>query len=103
MKTLPRLYQTIVADHLSKYRQMALLTGPRQVGKTTIAKTLGDAYLDFDNPRDRSAILSGPAAVDARAGLDSLSTKVPVLVFDELQKHRKWKDFLKGYFDGRDG
>lgn len=103
MKTLPRLYQSIIADHLAKYRQMALLTGPRQVGKTTLAKALGDVYLNYDDPQDRAAILAGPSAVDARVGLDSLSPKIPVIVFDELQKHRKWKDFLKGYFDGRDG
>lgn len=100
MKTLPRMYQSIVADHLAKYRQMAVLTGPRQVGKTTLARALGDIYLNYDDPADRSAILSGPAAVDARAGLNALPARVPVLVFDELQKHRKWKDFLKGYFDG---
>ncbi len=103
MKYLPRLYQSILVDHLAKYRQMAVLTGPRQVGKTTLARALGDVYLNYDDPSDRAAILSGPAALETRAGLESLTTHMPVVVFDELQKHRKWKDFLKGYFDAHEG
>ena len=32
----PRLYTAIVQDHLQRHRQMALISGPRQVGKTMV-------------------------------------------------------------------
>ena len=34
----PRIYDEIVAKNLRDFRQMAFLSGPRQVGKTTVAK-----------------------------------------------------------------
>ena len=35
MTIRPRIYTAIIRDHLQRYRQMALISGPRQVGKTT--------------------------------------------------------------------
>jgi len=32
----PRFSQAILADHFARHRQMAVLSGPRQVGKTTL-------------------------------------------------------------------
>ena len=34
----PRIYDVVLAEHLRKYRQMAFLTGPRQVCKTTLCR-----------------------------------------------------------------
>ena len=36
----PRLLTAILREHFAKHRQMALLAGPRQVGKTTVCRTL---------------------------------------------------------------
>ena len=33
------------------------------------------------------------------AGLEVLVEEPPVLVFDELHKFSRWKQFLKGFFD----
>ncbi len=98
---LPRLYSRMLAEHLARNRQMAFLTGPRQVGKTTAArKTASDAtYLDWDDPDDRRLVLQGPKAVAQHLGLDRLAESPPVVVFDELHKHDRWKSFLKGFFD----
>lgn len=91
-------------QHFQQHRQMLLLSGPRQVGKTTVAKTLGDslaksAYLNWDNQSHRELILKGPEAIAAQFGLNQLRENLPLLVFDELHKYQHWRNFLKGFFD----
>jgi len=73
-------------------RKMVFLAGPRQVGKTTLARSLpgGEVgYLGWDDPGDRARIL-------ARELPDA-----PLWTFDELHKYRRWRAFLKGLFDKR--
>ena len=94
-----RLYTTILRDHLNRHRQMALVAGPRQVGKTTACRALADDYLNWDNADDRRELLRGPASLATRLRLDRLRAKPPIVVFDELHKHAKWKTLLKGFFD----
>ena len=71
--------------------KMVFLGGPRQVGKTTLARSLLPSrkmgYLNWDIPKDREAIL--------RRALPNS----PLLVFDELHKYRKWRAYIKGVFD----
>jgi hypothetical protein len=99
MEIRPRLYSAIIRDHLKHNRQMALVSGPRQVGKTTACRTAGDYYLNWDNADHRRTILGGPAVLAHAAGTDQLRASPPVLVLDELHKHTKWKGLLKGLFD----
>jgi predicted AAA+ superfamily ATPase len=95
----PRLYETMLREHLAEHRQMALVSGPRQVGKTTVCRALSDHYLNWDNPDDRRILLAGPARVAETAGLDRLRAATPVITLDELHKYAKWKSWLKGLFD----
>ena len=53
MKTYKRVYSLIMAEHLAKYRQMIFLSGPRQVGKTTLATESSTAYVSWDKDKDR--------------------------------------------------
>lgn len=74
---------------------MVLLTGPRQVGKTTLGRQLmhgypGAQYLNWDVLADR-AILQR----------QSWSPRARLLVMDEIHKMRGWKGWLKGVVDGR--
>ena len=78
---------------------MALVSGPRQVGKTTSCRSLGDAYLNWDNLDDRRVLLKGPSALAEKLGLDRLRATPLIAVLDELHKHSKWKGLLKGFFD----
>jgi hypothetical protein len=70
---------------------MVFLGGPRQVGKTTLAKKLlGGAqagYLNWDVAEHRARIL--------RRELPD----APLLVLDEIHKHRPWRNYLKGLYD----
>lgn len=99
MEIRPRFYHAVLRNHLTRHRQMALVGGPRQVGKTTICRDLADDYFNWDNLDDRRKLLSGPAAIAAAVGLEKLRAKPPVVVLDELHKHSKWKGLLKGLFD----
>ena len=96
---VPRVYDTILIDHLANNRQMAFVSGPRQVGKTTACRGQADAYVNWDDADDRELILSGPRHLVTALKLDRLSETPPVLLFDELHKFPSWKSFLKGFFD----
>ncbi len=99
MKTKKRIYDTLLIEHLAKYRQMVLVSGPRQVGKTTTCRNHADSYANWDNVNDRERILAGPARLVEWLGLNRLSSGVPTILFDELHKYPRWKQFLKGFFD----
>src|SRR5438874_1570208 len=73
-------------------RKMVFVAGPRQVGKTTLARSVpGGAagYLNWDVAEDRERIL--------RRELPPTD----LWVFDELHKYRSWRNYLKGLFDSR--
>ena len=72
-------------------KKMVFVGGPRQVGKTTLAKTLlgqnQKGYLSWDISDQREAILKKELP------------KAPLWIFDEIHKYRSWRNFLKGLFD----
>lgn len=97
---MKRIYDGLLARHLAEHRQMAFLSGPRQVGKTTTSRALAGArYLNWDRQADQRLISKGMEAVAASQGLQTLTSARPVLVFDELHKFPHWKRFLKGFYD----
>ncbi len=94
-----RAYTAILREHFERHRQMAFVSGPRQVGKTWVCKSLGGPYLNWDNTDDRRKLLRGPAALAESFGLDTLRAQPPFAVLDELHKFARWKTLLKGFFD----
>lgn len=92
-----RAYENILNDHFARQNKIALIAGPRQVGKTTVCRQFSTPqfYMNWDNDGDRSIILRGPRAVLEQAGSLAGST----IVFDELHKFAQWKNFLKDLFD----
>lgn len=72
---------------------MVFVTGPRQVGKTTLAKSLSPGfrqplYLNYDSAADRQRIANAdwPASHD-------------YVILDEIHAKPEWKTYLKGLYD----
>ena len=101
---IDRVYEAAMLKHFREERQMLFLMGPRQVGKTTSAMKVGEAwgehhYMNWDDPAHREVILSGPSAIAERLALERLREQPPLLILDEIHKCAGWKDLLKGIFD----
>ena len=99
MKKYPRIYSTIIDEHLRKYRQMVFLSGPRQVGKTTVGEGVATDYLSWDDDGVRRLVKQGQGAVVDAYGLAELREEDRVVAFDEIHKYGQWKQFLKGFYD----
>lgn len=74
---------------------MAFLSGPRQVGKTTLGKSLLHSesnYFNWDEETFRRSWVRSPSAALERRGSG------PILL-GEIHKDRRWKTRLKGFYD----
>jgi len=74
-------------------KKIVLLVGPRQAGKTWLAKTIAtkfpnSVYLNYDQHTDRKILTE-------QSWLDTTD----LLILDELHKMPDWKNYLKGLYD----
>lgn len=89
-----------VEDLAFSGHKMALVSGPRQCGKTTLARMLlakrkTGLYRNWDELEFRRAWAKNPSALIPRTA----GRNVPLVVLDEIHKERLWKRNLKGVFD----
>ena len=102
---IDRVYERIIERHLAEERQMVFLSGPRQVGKTTLCEEFQTLSLNWDSEEGRDIVLRGARAVAEAAGVpvagaESLvGARRPIVALDELHHYPQWKRFLKGLFD----
>jgi len=89
------LHGPIAADLAEK---MVFLSGPRQVGKTTLALRLigaadhrHPAYLNWDDVRTRPRIRQA-----------EMPAGEPRVVLDEIHKYARWRNLVKGLYDTRE-
>lgn len=88
MNIIRSLVSHIKTDLKSK---MVFIGGPRQVGKTTLAKSFikkEEQYLNWDFLEDRAVIKK-----------HHLNTNHDLLVLDEIHKYIRWRTLVKGLFD----
>lgn len=85
---MKRIIQDAIKEALGQ--KIVLLTGPRQSGKTTLAKQIYSDYdyLNYDAAEDRLLLKE-----------KSWDRKKPLVLFDELHKMKEWKRWLKGVYD----
>ena len=92
---IPRyLTKSILKDALAD-RKMAFISGPRQVGKTCLARQCiksPDNYFNWDISEFKLNWIRSPIK-----SIEKIN-KGPV-VFDELHKYPHWKNSLKGLYD----
>jgi predicted AAA+ superfamily ATPase len=73
-------------------KKMVWLVGPRQSGKTTLARSLAmptpQRYYNWDIDSDRRLLLASELDPDAR-----------LWILDEVHKFRTWRNWLKGLYD----
>jgi predicted AAA+ superfamily ATPase len=67
-----------------------LISGPRQVGKTTLSKEVFPkySYFNYDRLPDQKKMLE-----------EEWDHHAQVIIFDELHKMKKWKQWLTGLYD----
>jgi len=88
---MERRQQPLIVKDLT--HKMVFLTGPRQVGKTSLALSIAEnversTYLNYDNFAHRDIIRQGRWLPDTE-----------LLILDELHKMPQWKTYLKGIYD----
>ncbi|MDY0000218.1 MAG: ATP-binding protein [Polyangia bacterium] len=98
---LDRAFYRLIWESLSRDKPMVLMAGPRQVGKTTLARQLAagftnSVYANWDIPSDRARIVGGPRFFTEAPRRDD---SPPLVVLDEVHKQRQWKSYLKGIYD----
>lgn len=107
MNTFKREFvDAILAQLLRNIPVFQVITGPRQVGKTTAAKQIMERFpheaiyasADAPLPTEAGWIESQWRLAEQKAG----ASQTPVLlVLDEIQKVPNWSESIKGLWDGR--
>ena len=101
---MERLVGTYIFDPEMNEGKMIFLTGPRQVGKTTFAKNwllsagATDTYFSWDDPSVMREYNRNPLFFHSIINEKFNGKPVP-LVFDEIHKHKNWRNILKGIYD----
>jgi uncharacterized protein len=93
-------YLDLIRRTALRHGKMAFISGPRQVGKTTLARQLlpggrAAAYFTWDDPEFRRAWVRDPKV------LIPVTRSRRWVVLDELHKAPRWKTQLKGLYDTR--
>lgn len=90
-----RYLASIIPRDAFSQEKMAFVSGPRQVGKSTLARFLlehEENYFLYDDENFRRAWAKSPEQALA------MRSSGPI-VLDEIHKDRKWKTRLKGIYD----
>ncbi len=98
-----RIYYRNIWAEFDSEKNMILISGPRQAGKTTLAKSIAaeepaSFYFNYDIQANKARLLENPAFFEEEA--DRKKDSLPLIILDEIHKYRDWKNYLKGIYDG---
>lgn len=98
------LYRHIWRE-LTREKRMVLMAGARRVGKTTLAEMIAAGYanrvyFNWELPEDRARLIRNPGFFEETERRDE---SAPLVVFDEVNRHRGWRRYLKGAYDRIEG
>jgi predicted AAA+ superfamily ATPase len=87
----------LITEHIAKdlKTKIVMIGGPRQVGKTTLARefiTSADQYFSWDDLQHRSTLKS-----------HQINPRLKTVVLDEIHKYARWRTLLKGLYDTTSG
>lgn len=91
----PRYLSSVIKNDALKDGKIAFVSGPRQVGKTTMGKQLLKSpgnYFSYDQTEFRKIWAKHPATIIEQA-------KTGPVLLDEIHKDKRWKAKLKGLYD----
>jgi predicted AAA+ superfamily ATPase len=100
---ISRSVENYAFDESLTGRHMVFLAGPRQVGKTMLAKAwleknlCSPLYFNWDDISTRKAYFANSRFFESPARSSGVSD--PWIVFDEIHKRSQWRDILKGAYD----
>lgn len=102
------IYKTVVEGHLKEDEEMIFLSGARGVGKTRLAKgakglTSDLQYFNLDKMADRERVIKNTDGIFKSMDLETAVEKMPIVVFDEVDKYKKWKSLIKRFYDDYKG
>ncbi len=88
-------------QELSSEKQMILLSGPRQVGKTTLSKEIAkgfknNIYFNWDILDHKKLLTKDPTFFE---NINRQDESMPLVILDEIHKYKNWKNYLKGIYD----
>ncbi len=92
-----RLWQDLVAE-----KSMIFISGPRQVGKTTLVRDIispvhpNAIYFNWDIVDSKKTLIHDPYFFQS---MDVDGPGRPLVILDEIHKYRLWKNYLKGVYD----
>jgi predicted AAA+ superfamily ATPase len=88
-----KTWEALAAD-----KGMVFMAGPRQAGKTTLAKIIAagfanSLYFNWDIPDHRARLLQNPSFFTALKRRDDSK---PFIIFDEIHKVQRLEKLFKG-------
>lgn len=98
------LYRNIFKE-LTREKRMVFMAGARRVGKTTLGDMIAETYanrvyLNCETPEGRARLIRNPAFFEE---VERRDESAPFVMFDEINRYRGWRSFLKGAYDRVEG
>jgi predicted AAA+ superfamily ATPase len=98
---MDRIFYKELWQTLDGFKPMVFMAGPRQAGKTTLARQIAadcsnPVYFNYDIPEDQRRLIASPNFYE---NLNRRDDSPPLVVLDEIHKYARWKNYLKGAYD----